>query len=139
MKQRNGWFFAAMFGVTPALAGGPDVQVGEWETTVKTEMSGMPMAIPPMTHRHCLREEDLVPKTQDPSQDCKLLEHNIDGNTVTWRIECEAQGTKTSGTGKIVYAGDTYKGQIDMTMQQAGAPPMNMTQTLEGRRIGECK
>jgi len=139
MKQEITWICIALLAALPAFAAQPNVHPGQWEATIKTEMPGMPMAIPPVTQRYCLRAEDLVPKTQDPGQECQLLEHTVDGDTVTWRVKCDSQGMKTSGTGKITYAGDTYKGRIDMTMQQGDAPAMSMIQTLEGRRVGECK
>lgn len=120
----------------PALAG-PDVQPGMWETTVTTEMAGMPMSIPPVTTRSCIRESDLVPQTDHPGQECELVEHDVSGNQVSWRIRCNTQGTTMTGHGEITYSGDTYTGRILMNMDQGGQS-MEMTQSLEGRRVGEC-
>ena len=122
---------------TPALAG-PDIDFGLWETTVTTQMSGMPMSIPPVTTRSCIRESDLVPQTDTPGQECELLEHSVSGNQVTWRIRCSSQGATTTGQGQITYSGDTYEGEMEMNTAQGGHR-MAITQQLEGRRVGECQ
>ena len=120
-----------------AASAAPDVQPGLWETTVTTEMPGMPMAIPPMTTRSCIQDTDLVPDTRQPGQECELIEHSVEGNRVSWQIRCSSEGTIIIGNGELTYAGDTYTGEVRMNMQQGGQS-MQMTQSLQGRRIGEC-
>lgn len=129
----------AAAGFTLTATAAPDVRPGLWETTVKTQVPGMPMAMPSITHRYCLHKKDLVPNTRQPGQHCKLLDHAISGNTVSWRVQCRSQGMSSTGEGKITYAGDTYHGRIVMDMQQGGGQPMKMIQTLQGRRVGDCK
>jgi hypothetical protein len=116
----------------------PDVKPGLWETTVKMEMPGMPMAIPPTVHRHCVTEQDLVPKPERPGEECRIVDQAVSGNTVTWRVGCDTQDMKADGTGEIIYSGDTYRGRIVMHMQQAGMGAMTMNQSLEGRWVGPC-
>ncbi len=121
------------------IGAAPNMKPGLWETKVRTEMAGMPMQMPPVTTRQCIRESDMVPQTNSSGQDCKVVDQNVGGSTVTWRIECKADNMQTTGHGKIVYHGDTFQGQIDMTMQQQGMGPMSMTQKMEGKRIGDCQ
>jgi len=117
-----------------SLAGsGPNMKDGLWEITTKVEMPGMPMKMPSMTHTQCITSENAVPDSSQPGQECKIFENHVDGDTVTWRMECDTPEGKASANGKIVYSGETFKGTIEMSMQG-----MKMLQQMSGRRIGEC-
>ncbi len=120
------------------ISAAPDVRVGMWETTIQSVIEGMPMSPPPMTHRGCITEADLVPHMESPGQECKILEHSVSGNSVTWRIQCSHEGMSTSGTGKITYAGDHYEGSVEMNVQGGPMGAMKMTQSMTGRRVGDC-
>lgn len=130
---------AAIMLCAAGVSAAPNMKPGLWETSVRTEMAGMPMQMPPVTTRQCIREQDLVPQTNSSGQACAVLDQNISRNTVTWRIECKADNIHSTGKGKITYHGDTFQGQIDMTMQQQGMGPMTMSQKLEGKRLGDCQ
>jgi hypothetical protein len=118
-----------------AAAAKLNVKPGQWQTTIKIEMPGMPMALPPFTTESCITEKDLVPGTQQQGQDCKVLSQKITGNTVEWSIECkDGQGGSTTGKGKITYAGESFDGAMDLT-----ASGMQIKYTLHGKRIGDCK
>ncbi len=142
MPTKNYALLAGALGmlfIMPATDAAPNVKPGLWEVTVNTQMPGMPVTIPPMKHRYCVRKEDLVPKTQQRGKECKVLDKKVTGNTVTWRVECKGTGMNSDGSGSISYAGDTYHGQMKMNMQDVASGPMQITQTLAGRRVGKCK
>jgi len=118
---------------TSFAGSGPNMKDGLWEITIEIEMPGMPMKMPAMTHTQCITSENAVPDSSQPGQECKIIENHVDGDTVTWRMECDTPDGKASANGKIIYSGDTFKGTIEMNMQD-----MKMLQQLSGRRIGEC-
>jgi len=112
-----------------------NMEPGLWEITIKTEMSGM--ETPPMKHTQCLTKKDVVPQgPQQPGQECKMTDVKVDGDTVTWSLECTTQGGKIEGTGKMIYSGDSFKGTMVMSMPQIN---MNITTNMSGKRIGDCK
>jgi hypothetical protein len=115
-----------------------NMQPGLWETTIAMHMPGMPMAPPPITQRTCISREDLVPKDPQSSKDCQRLDHQIEGDTVTWNAECKHAGGTTVGNGKIVYTGDNYQGSMEMEMRDGSGKVMKMSQTLSGHRVGDC-
>ncbi len=123
---------------TAHAADGPHMRPGLWETTVHMEMPGMPMAMPPMTTRRCVTKEALVPHSQQPGQTCKVLDHDVSGNTVTWHVQCHTNGRTMHGAGKITYAGDSFKGKIDMTMEGGPGGTQHIVQTMTSHRIGKC-
>ncbi len=128
---------AVLSAVSISSAGsGPNMQEGLWEITVKMEMPGMPMNMPSMTHTQCITNEDMVPSgSPQQAEECKITRTKMEGDTVTWTMECDSPEGKTRATGKIIYSGNTFKGTIKMTMKEG----MEMTQHLSGRRIGNCK
>lgn len=132
-------FFASIILLTAisiSFAGSvPNMKAGLWEITVKTEMPGMEM--PPMKRTQCLTKKDFVPQgPQQPGQECTVTDVKVDGNTVTWSLECTTPGGKMKGKGTTTYSGDSFKGTMIMLM-----PPTNMkiTTHMSGKRIGECK
>lgn len=130
--------------ITVTAQAAPNVRPGLWETTITSNIPGMPMAPPPVTHQSCITHDDLtqdnlVPRDKKTADQCSRMDHKVEGDTVTWVVECEQQGMKTVGTGRITYVGDTYTGLIEMTMQGGPGGSMKMTQQMQGRRIGDCK
>ncbi|MBW1980621.1 MAG: DUF3617 family protein [Deltaproteobacteria bacterium] len=123
---------------TTAALAGPNMRDGLWQITTKMEMPGMPGQMPPMTSRHCLTSEDIVPQKPEPGQQCKITSTRISGNTVSWVMQCSTnEGTMTSN-GEVTYKGDTFDGVIKTTMKQSSQAPMNMTMHISGRRVGDC-
>ncbi len=113
----------------------PNIREGLWEITVITEMGNMKM--PAMTHTQCLTKNDFVPKgVQQPGQECEITDTKVDGNTVTWTIQCTTQGAEMTGTGKTTYSGDSFEGTMVMSMPQTN---MEITTHMSGKRIGDCK
>ena len=115
---------------------GSDVNMNEglWEITSEVKMSGMSM--PPSTHTQCITKDDLVPQKAQPGQECQVTNIQCQGDTVTWEIECSGQGRLMKGTGRITYNGDSFVGQMKMTMPDQG---MKITTNMKGRRIGDCQ
>jgi hypothetical protein len=113
---------------------------GRWEVTMQMEMPGMPANMPPIKTEQCItpemakNPEMTIPKSQrgENPNNCKVSDYKTEGNTVSWTMKCEGQHAM-SGTGKITYAGDEYKGE--MTMETGGR---TMKMTYSGKRLGDC-
>jgi hypothetical protein len=119
-----------------SLAGSkPNVKPGKWEVTTRMEMPGMQMNMPPMTHTQCITETDYVPQTGQPGEECEVTRTRVSGDTVTWTMHCHGKGGEMNGTGKVTYQGDSFKGEISMSVVQTG---MSMTIHTNGVRIGAC-
>ena len=117
----------------PAAAKGVNMKEGKWEITSTVEMKGMPAGMmKPQTFTTCLKQTDYVPKNAD-QKDCTMKDVTVSGNTVTWEAVCK----DSSGKGQITYAGDTYDGNMEMTMKEGGKD-MNMKMTMKGKHIGPC-
>ena len=117
----------------------PNMQEGMWEMTMKTEMPGMPMEMPPMKFNQCLTKKDLVPQKKEKNEDCKMISTKVDGNTVTWVAKCIMKDGTIDSTGKITYKGNGFDGVIKAVMNTKDTGKMEVTQHMSGRRIGDCK
>ena len=122
--------------VSLSLAGSkPNIKPGKWQVTTKMEMPGMQMNMPAMTHTQCITENDYIPQTSQPGEECKITKTKVSGDTVTWTIHCRGQGGEMNGTGSVTYRGVSFEGKVTMSMAPSG---MSMTIYTNGRRIGEC-
>lgn len=115
-----------------------EMRPGRWEATMTMEMSGMPMAMPPMTVANCVKAEDIGKAPPIPNDShCKMSDYKTDGNGATWKMTCTGE-MSMNGTGSMTFAGDTYSGVMTMNMTRPGGPPVNVKQTLKGKRLGDC-
>ena len=118
---------------------------GRWEVTMQMEMPGMPGKMPPFTAEQCVTKEQANdPQRAVPQQpqrgggqsDCKTEDYKVTGGKVTWTMRCTTPQPMT-GTGEIIYAGNTYNGVMKMNMERGGQP-MQMTMKVTGKRLGDC-
>jgi hypothetical protein len=137
MKLRNLALFAVVAILALPVLAGNLAKPGRWQTTIQTEMTGMPMKMPARTVITCVTKEqaehaeNLVPKSGDSRGGCKYDDVKVDGNTVSWKMTCEKSGM--TGTGKITYNGDSYDGSMHMKMQDH-----EVSATYTGKFMGEC-
>jgi hypothetical protein len=64
--------------------------------------------------------------------DCKISDYKVEGNKVSWSMKCTGRDAM-SGTGALVYAGDTYTGVVKMSSGRE-----TMTLRYRGKRLGDC-
>ena len=126
--------FAFLFLFMSNIAEAQNMKEGLWQITMTIEMPGMPMQMPPQTYTHCLTKKDMVPQKEEPNQECRMVKRDIEGDTVTWVMECKTSEGTAVFNGKVTYKGDSFEGIIKM--KQSG---MEITQNLKGKWIGECK
>jgi hypothetical protein len=129
--------FAVTVSWIAAAYAAPIMQEGKWEITTKMEMKGMPMEMPAMKHTMCLTSKDMVPQKAEKNQDCKMISNKVEGNTVTWVMQCKDKNGTIDSTGKITYKGDGFDGtlNVDLTNKEGR---QHMFQKMSGRRIGDC-
>ena len=137
MTLRNVCVVAAVFALAGSLIAQGPRRDGRWEVKMEMQMAGMTM--PAQTMTQCVTKEEAA----DPQKglppagrganpnDCKVSDHKVDGNKVTWSMACEKE--KMTGTGEFVYSGDTYTGTMKMNAQG-----QEMTMKYSGKRLGDC-
>jgi len=136
--MRRSLLFAvlALVVVIPAMAADHPQKPGKWQIKMQMDIPGMPMKMPPFTHTVCITEEDLKDPQKavpgDPKSQCNVGEYEVDGNTVSWTIDCPKQ--KTKGEGKITYTDDSFEGVMNMTVEER-----EMSTKYSGKWLGACE
>ena len=108
---------------------------GKWNIKMQMEIPGMPFKMPPVNLDVCVTEEDLknpqkaVPN--DPKSKCTVGDYKVDGNTVSWTVDCPKD--KTKGEGEITFTEDKYTGWMKMKVGE-----QEMTTKYTGTWKGEC-
>ena len=121
---------------TLALTSAPFVLAapGEyWETTTKSEMAGMPMAIPPMTVKVCVAKG--AERTPQKSEGCEYASFVNEGNRASWKVTCNQHGSVMTGTGEATYSADASDGKMHMVGTSSGHK-FDMTMTFHSKRLG---
>jgi heme/copper-type cytochrome/quinol oxidase subunit 2 len=119
----------------------PNMQEGQWEISGEMKLEGMPFPMPavPIQYSQCLTKKDMVPQQREKSQDCKMVSNKMEGNTVTWVMQCKDKNGTTDSTGKVTYKGNTFSGMVhNVTTDSSGAKSTANLQ-MSGKRIGDCK
>ena len=120
MKLRASFAVAATLAVCTSLLAQEPRRDGNWEITMKMEMPGMPMAMPPITTTKCVTQAEVddpmkaMPSGQgNDTSKCKMTDYKTEGHKSTWAMKCEGKPAM-SGTGEITYAGNTYTGAMKL-------------------------
>ena len=118
----------------PLFAADSPMKPGKWQITVQTEMSGMPVQLPPVTMTECVTPEQAAapqPPATDAGSDCAVSDYKVNGNVVTWSVACPKENV--TGTGRITFSSDSYDGVTKMKMGDT-----EVTQKLSGKYLGPC-
>lgn len=128
----------SLFCATGAVAE-VNMQDGMWEMTMKTEMPGVPFEMPPTKFSQCMTKKDAVPQRNEKSEDCKMISTKVEGNTVYWKAQCRTQDGTVDSDGKITYNGGSFSGVVKTIMDDKKSGKMEVTNHMNGKRIGDCK
>ena len=117
------------------------IREGRWEITMQMQMPNMPMQMPAQKMVQCITKKDLedpgnaLPGRSNPTDKtnpCKVSDHKVSGNKVTWNMACTGRQPMT-GSGEIVVDGDSYNGTMKMNSEKG-----EMTMKYAAKRLGDC-
>lgn len=119
---------AALLAAVPAR--GRDTEPGVWwEQTIKMDMPGMPMAMPPQVNKVCVsRDGPKEPPRAD--EGCTVTDVKVAGNKMTWKMEC-TKPEKMSGDGEMTTQKDSYTGVMNMHSKHG-----DMTMNMSAKKVG---
>lgn len=138
LKQTTTALFLLATFILATHAWGIDFQEGRYEITSTIKMANVPGALPKTTITRCMSPEDPVPNQATDDANCQRVDMKTQGNTVTWSVECEHEGQKMKGSGKMTYYGDHFEGTIETVMMDQDGN-MTMNTAVKGRRVGPCQ
>src|SRR4051812_12531247 len=119
---------------TPVLA---DLQAGNWELSVTTQVPGMPQPIGPITQTRCITEAD----ARDPSRivspssgSCEFSNKRDTGAEMSFDITCTGQ-IPMRGSGVVRYGGQSFDADLNLTADNQGQKIVTSSKVV-GRRLG---
>lgn len=125
--------------VLPITAGAAELEInpGLWETTM-TRTNPMTGAPTTETTTECVRQTSFNPSdVMKEAEGCNLVKDELTGDTLTFRMECNMQGSQATVDGMFQSDGQTGKGNMDMNMNM-GEMKMSMNMNWTSKRIGDC-
>lgn len=117
---------------------------GLWEMTVQMQIEGISTSMPAQTVQQCVTQAELaknrgIPKPQTHGDvTCKTTSMNRSGNTLRWTMACTGQSAMQMDGIMTFDSHKAYHSTVHMTGTMQGRQ-IRMTQSLQGKRIGECQ
>jgi hypothetical protein len=134
-----------------ALMAGPAgaqtaIQAGQWETTEKTTMEGVP-PLPPTSRKVCLKANEaqlerlLFPSPEEMAQHgCKYeggaKQRGVLQSTLLCPPTAEAAGVDASA--EITFTATSYEGLGQIVAKDKSGTTLKGSSTLSGKRVGDC-
>lgn len=115
------------------------IKYGLWEITIKMQMDGMPVDTPQQTFQKCISRKDLTPGNNEDKQGCDKDKVTRNKDTVNWTVSCSKDKHTMTGSGLVVYSGNTMAGHAQFQAGGKDLATMKMKLQYKGKRLGKCK
>ena len=131
-----------MFGALAVLAASPSLaaegmQPGMYEYTMKMEMPGMPMAMPPQVFQRCLTQKDVEKGdyASNPRENskCEIKNMKHEAGKVSYDVACKGEHA-VSGHYEFKMTPTSMSGGGTMNMEGG----QTMKQNMSAKRVGDC-
>jgi hypothetical protein len=133
--RKSTWAAGLILATAAATAAeDPSTQPGLWDYTVKMEIPGMPVALPPQTFQQCVTQADVDSGKQYRSgsdQDCEVRNIKESADRITFDLACK---DGTTGKSDFRYTASTLSGKTVMTREG-----QDVTLNMTAKRAGDCK
>lgn len=107
-----------------------------WEVTSKTEMEGMPLAMPSQTIKVCVpKGQSLDPREANKGQDCQFSDYKANSQKVSYSFRCIDKGTVMTGNAEYNLGVNKSEGVMHMRVKSNGQD-MKMTQFTSSKLVG---
>lgn len=137
MRKSKALFCAMLF---CALPGHAQVQPGLWELRMRSSFGDAQSNAVPQVSRLCITpEQSGDPRTWTPrfgNMQCSVRDYSAQGNEASWNYACKGEPAM-SGKGTLRWSPQRYEGSNRMELRR-GEERMEMLQSYEARRIGDC-
>lgn len=138
MKNGGKWALGALLVASSPTQAEINMTEGFWETVVTISIGRGFFPVPAIKSSKCLTRADPIPNSETNMR-CQKLEQNVQGNDVTWRMQCSDERATMEGIGKITYAGTRFNGEMKMLVSERGTDRrMDMKYILRGERLRAC-
>lgn len=117
------------------------VKPGQWHIKVTHEMVGAPFTPPVTELDKCItpaQADDPKQLAKSENKDCEPADVKLDGNKLSFKVTCHSHGGVQTGTGEMVFSGDSYTGTTTVEMDNPRMGHVKMVSHMTGTRTGDC-
>jgi len=108
--------------------------------TATMEIQGLaPGLSRPHVYQRCLTGKDPIPREPERDRQCRLLRSSLEGDALTWSVQCEMETGSMTGKGRVLFRGEALTGVMKGKILGKKGKTLSVTQRIEGRRIGDCQ
>lgn len=128
----------ALLALPAAALAGSGMQPGLYEYSIRMEMPGLPVAMPPQTFQRCLTQQDLdkgdYARNPREQSDCQISNMKATPANVSYDVACKGEHA-ARGHYDFAMTRDSMTGTGTITMEGG----QTMKQNFSARRLGDCK
>ena len=131
--------FLAAAGLDAVSAGATPMQPGLWELAITVTVDGKPETVP--AARECVMQADIDHATRSlprPAGKCELSNIQRTAERATYDLVCQQDTVTTQGRADIAFAGDRYRGQVDLMIIGKSGGGMPVTMIINATRVSDC-
>ena len=122
----------------PAAAIDPNFKDGLWRVDVVTEMRGRGLKpAPPYRYQGCYTRQDITQRLTATGGPCRAIPTEARDEEMNWRLQCSPKVGEIDGRIHMKFLGDRMEGTV--VTRTAYPDPLEVTQRISGRRVGDCK
>jgi hypothetical protein len=127
----------ALMNTNMVLAEALPIEPGLWEITT-TNTNPMTGKKDTQVIKECMTEDKFDPiAMMNEDESCRVTEDDLDGNTLTFTLNCNMEGGESTMQGVYQIEGDHGKGNMKMEFS-FGGQTMTSESNTEARRISDC-
>ena len=112
------------------------INPGMWETTMTTTSAMTGTTTRSISECRVAEEFDPTSMVED-ADGCELVENELNGNTLTYTMNCDVQGGTGIMRGIYEIDGDHGRGRMDMELSFSGQT-LVIENSFTARRLGNC-
>jgi hypothetical protein len=116
-----------------------ELHPGQWQISSTTTSAALPQT-QRQTLNECIKEKTAqeILGTLTEKDICSIDSHEESADTMEWTMKCRQKGSPPmSGNGRIISHGDTFDGEMNVSMKM-GEDEMKFQTKWNGKRVGEC-
>ena len=130
---------ALLLALPPTTAAAQSMQPGQWTLAMRLDFGTHSENAAPVSA--CITQQDVDDPTRAlprPGGRCVLSNVERTPERATYELACLDGSLQSKGKALIVYRGDRYDGDVQMSYSERGGPVREMKLVIAARRTGEC-
>lgn len=124
--------------VPAAVMSADFVAGGQWEFSVKQDISGLPMGIATVIYSECLNDQQPIPQSFLQASRCDVSSIKTLYHTVSWKMTCDTDNGRVYNEGKINFRDLKASGESRSYAGNTLGRDTTVRYKFTARRLGDC-